>query len=84
MARAQRVTREPAACSSSSVHARTMTAVMGGSGQHSFHTRRCLTHLLEQPKSWHARLFEDKTWTFADWELHRNAAWRHRIEPVIL
>ncbi|GIL49208.1 hypothetical protein Vafri_5346 [Volvox africanus] len=38
--------------------------------------------LFKQP-SIHAALFEDKVFGHDDWNKHRSAAWRHRIEPTV-
>ncbi|GIL73889.1 hypothetical protein Vretimale_5022 [Volvox reticuliferus] len=38
--------------------------------------------LFRQP-SIHAALFEDKVFGHDDWNKHRSAAWRHRIEPTV-
>ncbi|GLC46179.1 hypothetical protein PLESTB_001198100 [Pleodorina starrii] len=41
-----------------------------------------LERLFSQP-SIHATLFEDKVFGHDDWRRHRNAAWRHRVEPTV-
>ncbi|KAG2444082.1 hypothetical protein HYH02_009024 [Chlamydomonas schloesseri] len=43
---------------------------------------RSMERLFSQPVT-HATLFEDRVYGHDDWTKHRNAAWRHRIEPVV-
>ncbi|PNW85928.1 hypothetical protein CHLRE_03g199652v5 [Chlamydomonas reinhardtii] len=43
---------------------------------------RSMERLFRQPAV-HATLFEDRVYGHDDWTKHRNAAWRHRIEPVV-
>ncbi|KAG2436782.1 hypothetical protein HXX76_006306 [Chlamydomonas incerta] len=43
---------------------------------------RSMERLFSQPTV-HATLFEDRVYGHEDWTKHRNAAWRHRIEPVV-